>query len=506
MAVTVAFDSRIAFEPRSDTSAVLTSAFGEVPLTELTPGLMSAFRTMSSERLSKEDLSRIVFRSDGIGALSRFNYHFDDFASRCLLSFFASSDGDKPSARLAFEVPVKRFLFPEIAAERAYQASRFAYCRRVENELVVQSPTRAAVIQLHDWRAAAVFTLLAEPRSMSEVAAELPGVSQDFVEEMFILLCLADVISPTPDQHDEQYEIATLDPLEQWEFHDLLFHTRSRVGRHSDPIGAVFPFVGERPAPASSKPVVGEVIELSMPPPELLSSGMTLANAIETRCSTREYGSKPIQLRDLGAFLYRVGRIRSFRDFVIHDLDGNVIDTLELSSRPYPSGGAIYEIEIYPVVHHCDGLAPGMYRYNPVDHSLEKVRDPDAVTERLVSDASRSAAIDHPPQVVLSLASRFDRMSWKYRTIAYAATLKHVGVIYQTMYLVATELGLAACALGSGNPDVFAQAAGTNYYRESTVGEFMLGSMPDNSETPKPLDLITLNRPNQWLPVTAIDD
>ncbi len=69
-------------------------------------------------------------------------------------------------------------------------------------------------------------------------------------------------------------------------------------------------------------------------------------------------------------------------------------------------------------------------------------------------------------------------MSWKYDAIAYAATLKHVGVLYQSMYLVATAMGLAPSALGSGDSDLFAAAAGTQYTVETSVGEFMLGSLP----------------------------
>ena len=61
--------------------------------------------------------------------------------------------------------------------------------------------------------------------------------------------------------------------------------------------------------------------------------------------------------------------------------------------------------------------------------------------------------------------------------MAYAITLKNVGVLYQTMYLVATAMGLAPCALGSGSSDLCAAAAGTEYLAESWVGEFPLGSL-----------------------------
>ncbi len=78
--------------------------------------------------------------------------------------------------------------------------------------------------------------------------------------------------------------------------------------------------------------------------------------------------------------------------------------------------------------------------------------------------------------MVLVLASRFPRLAWKYASLAYALTLKHVGVVYQTMYLAATAMGLAPCALGGGDSDLFARAAGVDYYGETSVGECLRGS------------------------------
>jgi hypothetical protein len=44
------------------------------------------------------------------------------------------------------------------------------------------------------------------------------------------------------------------------------------------------------------------------------------------------------------------------------------------------------------------------------------------------------------------------------------------------MYLAATAMGLAPCGVGVGDADLFARAAGTDYYAETSVGEFLLGS------------------------------
>jgi hypothetical protein len=49
------------------------------------------------------------------------------------------------------------------------------------------------------------------------------------------------------------------------------------------------------------------------------------------------------------------------------------------------------------------------------------------------------------------------------------------------MYLVATSRGLGQCALGAGDSDGFSELVGEDYYRETAVGEFMLGR-PSNGE------------------------
>src|SRR5579875_3330676 len=42
--------------------------------------------------------------------------------------------------------------------------------------------------------------------------------------------------------------------------------------------------------------------------------------------------------------------------------------------RCVPSGGALYPLELYPVVLHVDGVAPGLYHYDPTRSVLEELR------------------------------------------------------------------------------------------------------------------------------------
>jgi oxazoline/thiazoline dehydrogenase len=59
--------------------------------------------------------------------------------------------------------------------------------------------------------------------------------------------------------------------------------------------------------------------------------------------------------------------------------------------------------------------------------------------------------------------------------MSYATVLKDVGALMQTMYLVATAMRLAPCALGGGDAEHFARLLGSDYFEETSVGEFVIG-------------------------------
>jgi SagB-type dehydrogenase family enzyme len=132
---------------------------------------------------------------------------------------------------------------------------------------------------------------------------------------------------------------------------------------------------------------------------------------------------------------------------------------------------------LYAAVNACANLEPGLYHYDPARHRLTRLCGRTAEVAFLLRDAAGSTGTPEDNlQVLLILAARFGRLAWKYESLAYALTLKHVGVLFQTMYLAATAMGLAPCAVGGGDADLFARAAGTDYRAETSVGEFLLGS------------------------------
>ena len=53
---------------------------------------------------------------------------------------------------------------------------------------------------------------------------------------------------------------------------------------------------------------------------------------------------------------------------------------MELAWRPYPTGGASYELELYLTVDRATDLQPGMYYYAPKQHQLIRICEANAYT------------------------------------------------------------------------------------------------------------------------------
>jgi SagB-type dehydrogenase family enzyme len=442
---------------------------GRMRLRRLTPTAQAALGRLAPPGEEEDRLADLA-AAEGNGSMGQWYYYLERLTRRGLVCLAAQDNG----ARLATLVAVSPAFVSRpatVLAGRRYVLSRFACLRRAGAEAILESPLTHCRVVLNDCRAAALVAALAAPATATELAGRVGGLSPEAVQGVLALLLRADLVGAAGAED--------ADPaLRTWEFHDLLFHARSRRGRSDTGYGATYRLAGQLAPPPALKPAVpGEAQELYRPDLQRLEQDdPPLARVQERRCSLREFDAAcPITDRQLGEFLFRVARVRDRQEVEIPTPHGPV--GMDFAARPYPAGGGLYEIEVYVVVQACAGLAPGLYYYEPLGHRLIQQCGRTAAVADLLSDASAStgSALEGL-QVLLILAARFPRVAWKYEAIAYALTLKHVGVLYQTMYLAATAMGLAACAVGGGDADRFAQAAGTNYYAETSVGEFLLGS------------------------------
>ncbi|WP_186447687.1 SagB/ThcOx family dehydrogenase [Sinorhizobium medicae] len=359
-----------------------------------------------------------------------------------------------------------RFQFTNpIDPDATLRAVRFCLMRPDDGGMVIESPLSHARIHVVEPAIATLVARLATAQDLKTLQRSSPEIPTLCILTLMSLMLANGFVTMTgspPGDADQ-----TL-PLQHWEFHDLYFHTRSRRGRHNNAMGASFRF-RERtnPPPAIKAPMSLHSIPLPRPDMNaLLVNDMSVTAAIELRASIREPAARAIALQELGHFLYRCARVRTRSQ--MHEL--------ELTSRPYPSGGASYELEIYPVVDRCHGLLNGLYHYDPLAHALEPLLPSSAATERFIFDAYTASAGAARPNILFVITARIQRVAWKYSSIAYATILKNVGALYQTMYIVATAMRLGPCAVGAGDSDLFCLTLGNDYYEESAVGEFMLGA------------------------------
>lgn len=466
----------------SDPTALLTLA--------TTPGIGMALDRLKEGNTTTASLVQGLTDLDGRAAGEQFAVTLQQLDERGWLSY----------AVLPLAVAVPMVESAELNLTEPYWTqtrlglSRFAYQHPYEGTMVLESPLSKFRVKLLDWRASALLAQLAQPQTLATLTPP-PYLGPETAYQFLNLLWAAGFLTADPEPPS----------LQLWDFHNLLFHSRSRSGRHDYP-GIDNDIEKWSDFPLVKPPMSDRIVPLPHPNlGALMYNDATLTQALEARKSVRQFDDNhPISIEQLSELLYRTARVKelmgieewlgkNWREILDFKAD---IDYGELSRRPYPNGGAMYELEIYPVVRRCEGLDTGLYHYDPLNHQLEQIMGPQGNIFAL--SGYHNFVNNLPdglgsPQVILVITARFGRLFRRYRSLGYALVLKHVGVLQQNFYLVATNMGLAPCAWGVGDSDAFGRAAGLDYVEESAVGEFAIGSLPNRNVEASGLESIEVD-------------
>lgn len=159
-----------------------------------------------------------------------------------------------------------------------------------------------------------------------------------------------------------------------------------------------------------------------------------IGSVMRQRRSIRQFSGVSLSKRALSNILYSgCGIIKP---------DKNI----DNSRRPYPSAGARYPLEVYPIILHCKGFEKGLYHYNVLEHSLELILEQDL--SNWLSKTMGKETWVLSSSTVFIISGVFDRTRIKYGDRGYRYALLEAGHLAQNFCLLATELGLGSCPIG----------------------------------------------------------
>jgi SagB-type dehydrogenase family enzyme len=249
----------------------------------------------------------------------------------------------------------------------------------------------------------------------------------------------------------------------RWELGDRLADLHQRTTRSSDWPSASPELEMNRILRESA---VEPKVELPRPAP----LEMRLAEALTIRRSVRDFNAVAMSLPDIGTLIGSAIRPERPRD------DRPPLPLVwgaPAAERAYPSGGALYPIEmlVYPL--NVQLLEPGFYYYQTLSHCLV----PFARTQPL--DSLIELLSHHPVErsgILILLFMDFARLSLgKYGEKAYRLALLEAGHIAQNYALVAAAMGCGTLPICGFDDAALSRAAGLHFPHEAVLYVLAIG-------------------------------
>ena len=173
--------------------------------------------------------------------------------------------------------------------------------------------------------------------------------------------------------------------------------------------------------------------------PEPVTSGQfSVEQSIAQRRSLRDFVNTWLKLSDISQLLWSAQGITDIRGL-----------------RAAPSAGALYPLELYVVAGTVDGLAQGVFHYDPQQHQLIKTGGRDV--RAALTEAALSQAWIQDAAAVIVFTADYQRTRRKYGNRAERYVHIEVGHAAENLFLQAVSLGLASVVVGAFDDDELAR-------------------------------------------------
>jgi SagB-type dehydrogenase family enzyme len=189
-------------------------------------------------------------------------------------------------------------------------------------------------------------------------------------------------------------------------------------------IALLLVMAGSQRVPAETSD--GGIVVLSAPRRD---GELSVEAALARRRSVRAYTPTPTRLTEISQLLWSAQGVTHAKGF-----------------RTAPSAGALYPLELFLVAGNVDGLATGVYRYDPRRHELHRKSTGDRRAALAAAALDQDWIAEAPS--ILVIGAVYERTESKYRARAARYVHMEVGHAVQNVYLQSEALGLGTCIVG----------------------------------------------------------
>nr|WP_290666662.1 SagB family peptide dehydrogenase [Ardenticatena sp.] len=241
-------------------------------------------------------------------------------------------------------------------------------------------------------------------------------------------------------------------------------------------------------------------VEFGAPDPKRTVQMRQLIHAVSGRRKRYEFGERfhltPLSWEHLSLSLGEVLRRRRSRRSFVSDsflpqeylatwlirsagLNGTLQqdDGSERPLRLYPSGGALYPLELYPLLWRVRGIPPGLYHFDPYEPDLTLLNadvSHEQVCTMFLNDPMLANAIG-----VVFITALFPRTVFKYGERGYRFVLLEAGHLMQNILLVAEALGISTVPMGGYLDRAIEALLDIDGVEESVVYAVVFGHVED---------------------------